>query len=116
MTSRWSPSGAAEIRLLAQGENAFIGMLTMEAGAKVPKHQDTTEEYIVVLEGGGTISIDGVKTVIAAGDTVYMPANATVQYENGTSTMRAVQVFAGPSPARKYDAWRTANPSLSTPR
>jgi quercetin dioxygenase-like cupin family protein len=56
---KWSPSGSARIKLLARGENAFVGMLRMEAGAVVPEHQDATEEYIVIIEGGGTITIDG---------------------------------------------------------
>ena len=55
----------------------------MQPGAKVPEHQDATEEYIVVIEGGGTIHIDGTATEVAKGDSVYMPANATVRFENG---------------------------------
>ena len=47
----------------------------------------------------------GVRFEIAAGSTVFMPAGAVVSYQNGDAPMRALQVFAGPAPAAKYDAW-----------
>ena len=100
-----APSGKAAVRLLAQGSNAFLGELSMDAGAAVPEHADTTEEYIHVLEGGGTMTIDGQVHTISAGTTVFMPAGATVSYQNGDAPLRALQVFAGPAPASKYDAW-----------
>ena len=93
------------MRVLARGANAFVGELAMDAGAAVPEHADATEEYIHVLEGAGTITIDGVRFEIAAGSTVFMPAGAVVSYQNGDAPMRALQVFAGPAPAAKYDAW-----------
>jgi quercetin dioxygenase-like cupin family protein len=107
---KWAPSGKASVQLLARGDNAFLGLLSMDAGAGVPEHQDSTEEYIVVLEGGGTISIDGQSTSIAKGDAVFMPANATVSFKNGPEPMRALQVFAGPQPAEKYQAWLAEKP------
>ena len=42
------------VQELARGKNAFIGRLWLAPGAAVPLHQDTSEEYIVFLEGGGT--------------------------------------------------------------
>jgi quercetin dioxygenase-like cupin family protein len=103
--ARVAPSGKASITELARGESAFVGRLTMAPGASVAEHRDETEEYLYVLAGGGTIHIDGVATVIGPGDAVYMPANALVSYENGPEELVVVQVFAGPGPASKYDAW-----------
>jgi hypothetical protein len=34
-----------------------------------------------------------------------MPPGALVSFENGPETLVAIQVFAGPEPAAKYDAW-----------
>lgn len=107
---KWAPSGRARIKLLARGENAFIGMLAMDPGAAVPEHQDATEEYIVVVEGSGTITIDGHARELNAGDAVFMPADATVSYQNGDAPMRAFQVFAGPEPAKKYQKWLDEKP------
>lgn len=99
------PSKAAEIRLLAEGQKAFLGELSMKANGSVPEHRDATEEYIHVLEGGGRMFIDDQPHTIGPGDTVFMPANAKVRFENGPKPLRALQVFAGPAPAKKYDAW-----------
>ena len=102
---RVAGSGKASIDLLAQGSNAFVGILSLDGGAKVPEHQDATEEYIYLLQGSGTITIDGERHDVSPETAIFMPANATVSYENGKDKMVAVQVFAGPGPAAKYDGW-----------
>jgi quercetin dioxygenase-like cupin family protein len=107
---RTSPNGTGTITMLARGSNAFLGKLEMAPGAAVPEHRDATEEYIVVLQGGGTITIDSKAQAVASGDTIYMPANALVSYQNGDTALVALQVFAGPEPARKYEAWTVASP------
>jgi quercetin dioxygenase-like cupin family protein len=104
-TTRTAPSGKARVAFLARGDNAFIGRLEMDGGGAVPEHRDATEEYIHVLEGGGTITIDGTEHALTVGSTVYMPANALVSFANGADKMVAIQVFAGPGPAAKYDNW-----------
>jgi quercetin dioxygenase-like cupin family protein len=111
VVTRWAPSGKARIDIFVTGSNAFLARLTMEAGAAVPEHRDPTEEYIHVLAGSGTITIDGVEHEVGPGDTVFMPADALVTYQNGDEQMQAFQVFAGPGPASKYDAWLEEPPS-----
>jgi len=103
---RSTPSGAASIELLARGKKAFVGRLEMTGGAKVPEHRDTTEEYIHVLEGSGTLYMEDVPHTVGPGTTIYMPANAKVRFENGPKPMVVLQVFAGPEPAAKYDGWK----------
>lgn len=100
-----APSGKATITHLARGQNAYLGRLTMNAGGAVPVHRDATEEYIHVLEGGGSMTIDGQQYEIGPGTTVYMPANAEVSFQNADAPTVALQVFAGPEPAAKYDGW-----------
>lgn len=97
--------GRARVIELAAGTNAWMGLLSLDPGTAVPEHRDSTEEYIHVLAGGGTLTIDGQAHTLGPGDTVYMPANATVSYQNGPSEFRSVQVFAGPAPAAKYTNW-----------
>ncbi|MCO4764456.1 MAG: cupin domain-containing protein [Myxococcales bacterium] len=98
--------GKAVVQFLAHGSNAWLGKLTMAANGKVPLHRDKTEEYIHVLSGGGVIAIDGKKSRLQAGSTVFMPANAEVTYQNGPAPMVAIQVFAGPAPAATYNRWK----------
>jgi quercetin dioxygenase-like cupin family protein len=102
---RVSPNGKARVTILARGREAFVARLEMDPGAAVPEHRDATEEYIHVLEGSGTITIDDVAHPLATGDTVYMPADAKVSFQNGDAPLVGLQVFAGPEPAAKYDAW-----------
>jgi quercetin dioxygenase-like cupin family protein len=103
--SATAPHGKATIRHLALGHNAWIGHMRMAPGAAVPTHRDGTEEYIHVLAGGGMMTIDGREYEIGPGTTIFMPANAAVSFQNGDTEMLALQVFAGPDPAKKYDAW-----------
>jgi quercetin dioxygenase-like cupin family protein len=107
--------GAGEIFLLARGEQAFLGKLEMAAGGEVPEHRDATEEYIHILEGGGTFSIEDRAYAVGPGSTIYMPANAKVSFKNGPSKLVAIQVFAGPGPAAKYDAWTPVGAPAGAP-
>jgi len=108
---RRAPSGKAGITKLARGHNAFMGLLELDPKVKVPEHQDQTEEYIYVIQGHGTITIDGVETEVEAGSVIFMPAHAKVSYQNGDQTFVGVQVFAGPDPASKYEKWSPVDDS-----
>jgi quercetin dioxygenase-like cupin family protein len=103
-----SPNGAATITHLARGRNAYLGKLEMDPGGVVPTHRDPTEEFIHVLEGRGTMTIEGREHAIEPGTTIYMPAGVEVAYQNGDERLVAIQVFAGPEPAAKYEAWTPA--------
>lgn len=112
---RTHPKGVARVRTLASPadgtQHAFVAVLEMDAGAGVPQHRDPTEEYVYVLEGGGTITIDGQAHAIAPGHLVYMPADSEVSFQ-GTADgpTRVLQVFAPAGPERKYDAWTPSGP------
>jgi len=106
---RQAPSGKADVFFLAQGSNAFIARLELAENEAVPEHRDSTEEYLYILEGGGELMIEDRSYSIGPGSTIYMPANAKVSYQNGDARLVALQVFAGPEPAAKYDAWGTVS-------
>ncbi len=106
-----APSGKAQIWHLARGQNAYVGKLEMAGGGAVPEHRDATEEFIYVLEGSGTLTIEGQDYSLQPGSTVYMPANVKVSYRNGPEKMVALQVFAGPEPSAKYERWSANEPS-----
>jgi quercetin dioxygenase-like cupin family protein len=107
---RQPPSGKAQITIYAQGENAFLAKLEMAPNGAVPVHRDETEEYIYILEGSGTITINSKSYAVAPHTAIFMPAGAEVTYQNGDKTLVAIQVFAGPGPASKYDAWTPTTP------
>lgn len=111
---RDAPNGKGRVEILARGHNAFVARLSLDAGAAVPEHRDATEEYIHVVSGAGTMTVDGTDYAIGSGDTVFMPANALVRYQNGGTPMVALQVFAGPEPAAKYGGWPVVTAPGST--
>lgn len=98
--------GKARITHLAEGKNAYVGKLTLAPNAKVPEHADTDEEYIHVLSGTGTVTIDGKAHPVGPGATIYMAAGAKVSFVNGPAPMVAIQIFAGPRSADKYQGWK----------
>lgn len=104
-TVRQIKGGKAKIAELVEGQKAFVGKLSLAPGMAVPEHRDPTEEYIFVLEGSGTISIDGTTYEVRKGTAIYMPAGTKVSYQNGDKPFVGLQVFAGPEAASKYDSW-----------
>lgn len=107
---------AADVYVLAQGNNAFLARLEMAPGGEVPEHRDATEEYIHILEGGGVFKIDGQAHTVGPGTTIFMPADALVSFKNGDARLVAIQVFAGPGPAVKYEAWTPVAPATAPAR
>ena len=85
-------------------------------GGEVPEHRDPTEEYIHILAGGGVFTIDGQAHTVGPGTTIYMPADARVSFKNGGERLVAIQVFAGPEPASKYEAWTPVTPAPAPPK
>ena len=102
--------GKAQIEILAQGQEAFLGRLTVAGGGAVPEHRDPTEEYLLIISGSGVLNLDGETHALKAGSVVYMPAQAKVSFKNGPDPLVAIQVFAGPQSAKKYDAWERVPP------
>lgn len=98
--------GKAIIELMKTGKSAFIGRLTLAAHAKVPQHRDPTEEYLLIEQGQGLITIDGKQSKVKKGDLIYMPAHAEVSFTNGGQKLLALQIFAGPKSALKYNKWQ----------
>lgn len=109
---REAPSGKARVRTLSsQGAKAFVGMLELDAGATVPVHRDSSDELIYIIEGGGTIWLDGVAHAIGVGDLVTMPGNTEVRFEAlPQGPTRVLQVFAPSDSAAKYEAWAAPAP------
>ena len=103
--ARQPSSGKARIRVLAQGQNAFLGQLWIAPNAGVPLHRDVSEEYLYVLEGGGELTINGEVSQISVGSAIFMPANAEVSFANGNAPTVVLQVFADPASAKKYGQW-----------
>ena len=102
-----APHKKASVRVLSEGaQSAFVGLLNIDPGITIPVHRDESEEFIYMLEGGGVVSIDGVTSEVGPGDFIFMPANAEVTFQaTDASSSKALQIFAPPQSAAKYDSW-----------
>jgi len=100
-------SGKARVRVLSQpGARAFVGLLELDAGGKVPLHKDDSDEFVYFLEGGGQIWIDGQAHTVGVGDLVTMPGGSEVRFEAVTAgPTKVLQVFSPADSAAKYDSW-----------
>jgi quercetin dioxygenase-like cupin family protein len=104
---RTHPSGKARVKVLSMADaRAFVGVLELDAGGKVPLHKDTSDEFVYFLEGGGQIWIDGKAHTVGVGDLVTMPGGAEVRFEGDSSgPTKVLQVFSPAESAAKYDSW-----------
>lgn len=59
--------------------------LNVPAGQRGVAHRPTREEVLLVLEGDLTATVDGIATVLAAGDVVLVPANSELRLDGGTA-------------------------------
>jgi quercetin dioxygenase-like cupin family protein len=77
-------------RTLAGPEHGMEGLevwaQTIEAGAGTPVHRHACEEAIVILEGNGTLTVNGEESRFGANSTLIIPADAVHQIVNSGTT------------------------------
>lgn len=59
--------------------------LNVPPGLRGVAHRPTREEVLLLLEGELTVTVDGIATVLAAGDVVLVPANSELRVDSGTA-------------------------------
>ena len=75
-----------------QGDTGqVLWRVEMAPGATGPRHAFDTEQVWTVLDGAATLDLEGTPAVLAAGDTVVLPAGAFRQFvadpERGLTAM-----------------------------
>ncbi len=63
-------------------KNLEVWGQVIEAGAATPVHRHACEEAIVILEGSGTLTIEGVSTSFGPNSTLIIPADSVHQIIN----------------------------------
>jgi quercetin dioxygenase-like cupin family protein len=81
-------------------------------GGGPPPHRHDFEETFVLLEGEIVATFRGEKTVVRAGETVHIPANAPHQFRNASDG--AVRMLCLCSPAGQEDFFREVGVKVAT--
>jgi len=88
-----------------QAEAFSLGHVTLEPkGGQVPWHNQEQEEIYLILEGEGEICLGDEKSVIRAGQAVYIPPNVFHQLTN-TGEVPMVMIYCY-GPAGDVAHWR----------
>ncbi len=97
---------------------ASLGVLELQGGAGVPEHvHEDSVEMLYVEEGGAEMTIEGQVLPVRSGDAVYIPAGVrhSARVPEDTQRFRAVQVYVGPGPERRFRKGEPVKPLVSSP-
>jgi mannose-6-phosphate isomerase-like protein (cupin superfamily) len=88
-----------------QATNFSLGHVTLEAnGGQVPWHNQDQEEIYLILEGSGEMCLGNEKTILHAGQAVYIPPRVFHQLTNtGSTPLRMIYCYG---PAGDVAHWR----------
>jgi quercetin dioxygenase-like cupin family protein len=92
-------------KFLGHTPYAYVGELTLNAGAEVKPHQhDTSDELVVVLSGSGTFTVGGVAKKVSKGDTMHIVKGTQHGVVAGSEPLRVVQFYTPPGPEERFRA------------
>jgi quercetin dioxygenase-like cupin family protein len=61
--------------------NFSLRQFRVEAGGHTPRHSHDYEHEVVILEGGGTVLLEGRENPVRPGDVILVPANEEHQFK-----------------------------------
>ncbi len=77
-------------------------VLATKAGASIPEHLHAKEtEMLYILEGGGTMTINGVAMAVTPTSVIQIPANTRHAF-TATSAVRALQIYTPAGPEQRF--------------
>jgi quercetin dioxygenase-like cupin family protein len=62
-------------------------LVEMKPGGMQKPHRHKTEQCYMILEGNGVMEVDGEKSTVASGDTIFIPSNSLHSLYNEGQTM-----------------------------
>ena len=75
--------------------NFSLRQFVVDAGGHSPRHSHDYEHEVFVVQGGGTVLLDGQERPIRAGDVVFVPADHEHQFKAGTGGMTFLCLVPG---------------------
>jgi quercetin dioxygenase-like cupin family protein len=91
-------------------KNLEVWGQVIEAGAATPVHRHACEEAIVILDGSGTLMINGETTAFGANSTLVIPADVVHQIVNTGDTKMVLIAALSTSHVKVCDANNQAMP------
>lgn len=90
-------------------------VLTLEAGAAVPLHQHAAEtELLYILDGAGTMTVDGVALQVLPMSVVQVPPGAQHSF-TASAALRAIQIYTPGGPEQRFKATSPAPAAPAAP-
>jgi quercetin dioxygenase-like cupin family protein len=68
--------------------NFALRQFVVEPGGHSPRHSHDYEHEVFIVEGGGTVLLNGTENPIRPGDVVYVPADHEHQFRASRSGLR----------------------------
>jgi quercetin dioxygenase-like cupin family protein len=80
-------------------------MIEVPPGGRLPRHTDSAEETIVILEGTAEVLVGDDRASLPAGGVAVVPESAPHEVRNeGQDPLRFVAVYAGADVVTRYDS------------
>jgi quercetin dioxygenase-like cupin family protein len=111
--------GAAHARIAFGGNasaRASLEVLRFSGDAGVAEHDHPTWEHVGVLQGTGTLVLDGKRYPVAPGTVIHVPRTVRHAFEpGGSSEALIVQLYAPSGPEQRFEALAGVAPAEPTP-
>ena len=91
-------------------KNLEVWGQVIEAGAGTPVHRHACEEAIVILEGSGTLTINGEESRFGPDSTLIIPVDAVHQIVNSGATRMVIIAALSMAPVKVRHADNQAMP------
>ena len=90
---------------IAQGERGFLSIVFYGANGAGPTQQSDNDEYLLMMEGRGVLTLEGVSWSVEEDTLVYVPAGTESKYQAGPSDDGFVRLMVGPQGTDPYQGW-----------
>ena len=84
---------------------AGASLLEVDPGCRLPRHTDSAEEVIVVIDGEAEVTVGGERTPARGGAMVLVPEMVPHEVRNaGEGVLRFAAVYAAPDVVTTYES------------
>src|SRR4051812_3310590 len=88
-----------------QGSASGSSLLEVAPGCRLPRHTDSAEETIVVVDGEAEVEVGGERARVSAGSAAVVPREVPHEVRNaGDAPLRFVALYAASDVVTTYEA------------